>query len=75
MGKTHSTTEIEVLRFFEDAPIEKAETVFNIVAAKIRERQTPEARTRDRPFSNRLPPGQQSSTRLETTKGESDPTS
>jgi hypothetical protein len=38
MPKTHAMKEVEVLQFFEEAPIEKAETVFNIVSDKIRAR-------------------------------------
>jgi hypothetical protein len=38
MPKTHALKEVEVLQFFEDSPIEKAETVFNIVSGKMRAR-------------------------------------
>lgn len=38
MGKLSVTDEVQVLRFFEAGPIEKAEAVFNIVAEKMRER-------------------------------------
>lgn len=38
MGKANPISEVQVLRFFEDGPIEKAEVVFNIVAEKMRER-------------------------------------
>ena len=37
MGKG-SIDEVQVLKFFETAPIEKAAAVFNIVAEKVRER-------------------------------------
>ena len=36
MAKTVS--EVEVLRFFEESPIEMAEVLFNIVSVKMRER-------------------------------------
>ncbi len=36
--------EVQVLRFFEDASIEKAETVFNIIGEMLRRR--PDAKTR-----------------------------
>ena len=40
MGKANAMSEVEILRFFEGGPIEKAEVVFNIVADKMRERLT-----------------------------------
>ena len=39
MAKTAVTPEVQVLRFFETGPIEKAEAVFNIVCEKMRERR------------------------------------
>ena len=39
MSKSNDAEEVRVLRFFEDEPIEKAELLFNIVAAKMHERQ------------------------------------
>ena len=36
MPSAHLANEVEVLRFFEEAPIEKAEMLFNIVKEKIR---------------------------------------
>ena len=38
MAKQAIPCEVEVLRFFESGPIEKAEVVFNIVSEKMRER-------------------------------------
>ena len=35
--------EVEVLRFFEESPFEKAEVVFNIVSRKMRERRNQHA--------------------------------
>jgi hypothetical protein len=40
MGKANATSEVQVLHFFEDGPIDKAEVLFNIVAEKMRERLT-----------------------------------
>jgi hypothetical protein len=38
VSKTNTLDEAEVLRFFEEASIEKAETVFNIVSKRFRQR-------------------------------------
>jgi hypothetical protein len=38
MAKQAIPCEVDVLRFFESGPIEKAEVVFNIVSEKMRER-------------------------------------
>jgi hypothetical protein len=38
VAKTMIADEVQVLRFFESGPIEKAEAVFNIVGEKMRER-------------------------------------
>jgi hypothetical protein len=38
MAKQNIADEVQVLRFFETGPVEKAEAVFNIVAEKMRER-------------------------------------
>lgn len=38
MSKANASEEVEVLRFFEEAPIEKAEMLFNIVKEKMRGR-------------------------------------
>ena len=40
MPRTHSLQEVAVLHFFEDAPWEKADAVFNIVAQKMRDRRS-----------------------------------
>jgi hypothetical protein len=39
MPKTTSIKEIEILRFFETAPMEKAELLFNILSEVVRKRQ------------------------------------
>ena len=39
MSKSNDAEEVRVLRFFEDELIEKAELLFNIVAAKMHERR------------------------------------
>jgi hypothetical protein len=38
MPKASVTQEVEILRFFESAPLEKAEMLFNIVKEKMRAR-------------------------------------
>ncbi len=38
MPRAQMSEEVEVLRFFEEAPIEKAEMLFNIVKEKMRGR-------------------------------------
>ena len=38
MPRAQASEEVEVLRFFEEAPIEKAEMLFNIVKEKMRGR-------------------------------------
>jgi hypothetical protein len=38
MAKPIIADEVQVLRFFESGPIEKAEVMFNIVSEKMRER-------------------------------------
>ena len=38
MANAKQSEEVQVLHFFETAPIEKAEAVFNIVCEKMRER-------------------------------------
>lgn len=38
MPKTPLAEEVQVLRFFEEAPLEKAEMLFNIVRDKMRSR-------------------------------------
>ena len=38
MANAKQSEEVQVLHFFETAPIEKAEAVFNIVGEKMRER-------------------------------------
>ena len=38
MPKTVLTEEVQVLRFFENGPIEKVEAVFHIVAEKVAQR-------------------------------------
>ncbi len=43
MARTPVNEEIRILRFFEDAPIEKAELLFNIITEKMRLRMAPNA--------------------------------
>ena len=43
MSKSNAAEEVRVLRFFEDEPIEKAELLFNIVAAKMHGRRESKA--------------------------------
>lgn len=38
MAKENGMSEVDIVRFFETGPIEKAEVVFNIVREKMRER-------------------------------------
>jgi len=38
MPRAQASEEVEVLRFFEEAPLEKAEMLFNIVKEKMRGR-------------------------------------
>ncbi len=38
MPKNQQTEEVRILRFFESAPLEKAEMLFNIVKEKMRTR-------------------------------------
>ncbi len=38
MPKAHMSEEVQILRFFEGAPIEQAEMLFNIVKEKMRTR-------------------------------------
>ncbi len=38
MPRSQTTEEVQVLRFFEEAPLEKAEMLFNIVKEKMRAR-------------------------------------
>jgi hypothetical protein len=38
MAKPSIADEVQVLRFFEQGPVEKAEVLFNIVSEKMRER-------------------------------------
>ena len=54
MSTALAPDEVQVLRFFETAPVEKAEAVFNIVAEKVRER------TKRHPLCGQDGPGQAS---------------
>lgn len=38
MPRSQANEEVQILRFFEEAPLEKAEMLFNIVKEKIRRR-------------------------------------
>ena len=55
MAKPIIVDEVQVLRFFESGPIEKAEVVFNIVSEKMRERLQAANRDDDRTATLRLP--------------------
>ena len=61
MPKAQIIDEVEVLRFFEEAPMEKAETMFKIVSRKFRLRANTGA-TEDEPKTRR-------SSRLSATPG------
>ena len=41
MPRTQANEEVQILRFFEDAPLEKAELLFNIIKEKMRTRSAP----------------------------------
>jgi len=43
LPKTPITEEVQVLRFFEEAPLDKAEMLFNIVKDKMRSRSSTSA--------------------------------
>jgi hypothetical protein len=58
MGKGNGMHEVDIVRFFETGPIEKAEVVFNIVREKMRER-----------LRTRGPEGRESSPREASRKG------
>ena len=45
MPRSQANEEVQILRFFEEAPLEKAEMLFNIVKEKIRRRTGETART------------------------------
>ena len=55
MAKPTIADEVQVLRFFESGPIEKAEVVFNIVAEKMRERLRGANQDHDRPAPSSSP--------------------
>ena len=55
MAKPAITDEVQVLRFFETGPIEKAEAVFNIISEKMRERLRGANQDHDRPTPLRSP--------------------
>lgn len=41
MAKSRVADEVQVFRFFDEAPVEKAETVFKLVAERMRTRMGP----------------------------------
>jgi hypothetical protein len=47
MPKPNEPAEVAIVRYFERAPIEQAEVVFNLAAAKIRERLQEKTTRRD----------------------------
>ena len=49
MAKPVIADEVQVLRFFETGPIEKAEVLFNIVSEKMRERLRGPNQSHDQP--------------------------
>jgi hypothetical protein len=53
MSKTQVMDEVHVLRFFEDSSLEKAETVFNIVSQKMRDRLNGRTQDEERPSPKR----------------------
>jgi hypothetical protein len=55
MAKAAIADEVQVLRFFEDGPIEKAEVLFNIVSEKMRERLRGANQDHDRPAASGSP--------------------
>ena len=56
MPKSNDADEVRVLRFFEGEPIEKAELLFNIVAAKMHERrESKTSNVADTPAKSRKP--------------------
>jgi secreted protein with Ig-like and vWFA domain len=45
MPKSQQTEEVRILKFFEEAPLEQAEMLFNIVREKIRQRSATDPRS------------------------------
>jgi len=43
MPRSQQTEEVQILKFFEEAPLERAELLFNIVKDKMRSRLRPES--------------------------------
>jgi hypothetical protein len=73
MGKPSVADEVQVLRFFETGPIEKASTVFNIVTEKMRERLRGANQEHDRPAPSGSPrkrtaPANQKAPTIESTE-------
>ncbi len=54
MASTKPAEEVQILHFFEKAPIEKAEAVFNIICEKMRERAPGRAAIKQRPAKPKL---------------------
>lgn len=48
MPKSQQTEEVKILRFFEEAPLEQAEMLFNIVREKMRARSPTNSSSRER---------------------------
>ena len=55
MAKPSISDEVQVLRFFETGPIEKAEVLFNIVTEKMRERLRGANQEHDKPAQSGSP--------------------
>ncbi len=49
MSKSRIADEVQVYRFFDEAPVEKAETVFKLVAERMRARIAPTGGVRPTP--------------------------
>lgn len=72
MPKTQPSPEVQILQFFEEAPLEKAETVFNIVSGKMRARLMSQSSSDEppRPRSRRSPTPRVSEAQPEGVKSE-----
>jgi hypothetical protein len=69
MPRANAAEEVEVLRFFEEAPIEKAEMLFNIVKEKMRGRLAGSGRSTE-PKKKRQPAPKETGDRPENKSGE-----
>jgi hypothetical protein len=69
MPRAYLTKEVEILAFFEEAPIEKAEMLFNIVKEKMRGRLAGSGRSTE-PKKKRHPAPKEAGDRPENKSGE-----